>query len=1205
MKICNVILSFVLAVAMTATMMPLAGVIAGTADDMDGIVTYAAEAANVPGGTIASNCNDQNLAEVFGDSAALSKGTGINANTRIITLNADINPVRPIRFIKGNAGDKIIIRLNGHTITGAAGTQNDKGDEQLAAGKNAVEIAADEFDVEIKGPGKVIGGKGAQCMFDYDGRIGLSGGDAVFFCERVDNLHGVTENYGDILDEGYHPDELQYGLTVSEGAELIGGEGANAAFDDWLSNVRGDSGSVGFSASAGKGGAGIGQVFTGTGADSCLEELSYAKITITDGSVTGGSGGNVDIGDHLLTTTDIQKLDAIGHFMKGKSADYDYESNVTEKISFLPGDGGNGIEFYAGRKYVAVAKDGKVYGGEGGKTISSKRAAMVKKIFTTSGDGGDGIYVCGDTGLTNAKASLSETETAPDFWGTKAQNSEDVGIYIAGLIKGGSSPRTAILHESPGFCGEGIDCNLDGRNLCETYTSEPRRVQYDSDRGIVLVDTTGKVFGGDGKTSVTGGGSGADAIRGGSTGGPASSARITAGHFVIKGEVTGGEGAHIGGNGISLTKEREYMDETLSSAYFAGCICGSGIIKGGDSGDWPYLEDYSQFAVDASGIVLDDGEPVCTTGIGKKYDYHPGSLTISPTIQEKQGNPAHVMKEDSQFSVNAVMTPFTTAPSNATKLGCTVTRPSGYEGKVFVEWHAEFDDGSGIGDIEAADGAYNNFNLLGNADYPYGWQKFSYGFDYKIAVAPYERMAEKLKYNDKSVVKVYCFARLEDGRYKKSNVIWFSKERRSSTGWSGGPGVIDDPGQEAADAVAEMLENLPKLEVVSLDDLENVEAARAAYEALTDEQKELLAPYMYLLNDLEAAEQKIEELKAAVVAVEDQIDDMISTLPVLSEIDPNDAAAIAEAKDQIAAAKDRIAAAVAAYNALADDQKDRVNTEKIAALTRFVESYNGLAEGDEDIDTLVPSSKRITADMITIAGATYTGKALTPKVTVKDGDRVLAEGTDYTKKYSNNINAGKGEVTVMGEGAYRQTVTKEFIINPKAVTPSVALSTKRYTYNAKARKPAVTVKVGTVKLAATQFTASYAAGRKNVGTYKVTVKLKGNYKGAKAANFTIAPKGAAIVKPKPAKKALTVKWKKQSAKMAKSRITGYQIQCCTSKAFKSGVKKTTVKGYGKTSAKVSKLKGKKVYYVRVRTYMKTGGKTYYSNWSKALKTKTK
>ena len=75
--------------------------------------------------------------------------------------------------------------------------------------------------------------------------------------------------------------------------------------------------------------------------------------------------------------------------------------------------------------------------------------------------------------------------------------------------------------------------------------------------------------------------------------------------------------------------------------------------------------------------------------------------------------------------------------------------------------------------------------------------------------------------------------------------------------------------------------------------------------------------------------------------------------------------------------------------------------------------------------------------------------------------------------------------------------------------------------------------------------------------------------------------------------------------MSKSRITGYQVQCCTSKAFKSGVKKKTVKGYGKTSVKISKLKKKKTYYVRVRTYMKTGGKTYYSNWSKVLKTKTK
>lgn len=79
-----------------------------------------------------------------------------------------------------------------------------------------------------------------------------------------------------------------------------------------------------------------------------------------------------------------------------------------------------------------------------------------------------------------------------------------------------------------------------------------------------------------------------------------------------------------------------------------------------------------------------------------------------------------------------------------------------------------------------------------------------------------------------------------------------------------------------------------------------------------------------------------------------------------------------------------------------------------------------------------------------------------------------------------------------------------------------------------------------------------------------------------------------------------VKWKKQSAKMATSRITGYEIQLATNSKFTKNKKNVTVKGYDSTSKKVTGLKGGKKYYVRIRTYKKVGGTTYYSPWSKAM-----
>lgn len=100
-----------------------------------------------------------------------------------------------------------------------------------------------------------------------------------------------------------------------------------------------------------------------------------------------------------------------------------------------------------------------------------------------------------------------------------------------------------------------------------------------------------------------------------------------------------------------------------------------------------------------------------------------------------------------------------------------------------------------------------------------------------------------------------------------------------------------------------------------------------------------------------------------------------------------------------------------------------------------------------------------------------------------------------------------------------------------------------------------------------------------------------------------APKPAAtkLSSVKGAKKSLKIKWKKQT-----KNVTGYQVQYSTSKKFtkKTTVKKT-VKKAKTTSLTVKKLKAKKTYYVKIRTYYKVGGKTYYSKWSAVKKAKTK
>lgn len=178
---------------------------------------------------------------------------------------------------------------------------------------------------------------------------------------------------------------------------------------------------------------------------------------------------------------------------------------------------------------------------------------------------------------------------------------------------------------------------------------------------------------------------------------------------------------------------------------------------------------------------------------------------------------------------------------------------------------------------------------------------------------------------------------------------------------------------------------------------------------------------------------------------------------------------------------------------------------------------------------------------------------------------------------------------------------------PNKVTPSVTLSATGCTWNGKAQKPSVTkVRAGDKQLTASDYTVSYVtAGSKNIGRYAVKVELQGNYRGTGTAYYTINPKGTSLKKVTAKKKALTVKWAKQSAKMPSARIGGYQVQVALDSKFTKGKKTVTVKGYSKTSKKVTKLKKKTRYYVHVRTYMKVGGKTYYSAWSKAKVKKTK
>ena len=248
---------------------------------------------------------------------------------------------------------------------------------------------------------------------------------------------------------------------------------------------------------------------------------------------------------------------------------------------------------------------------------------------------------------------------------------------------------------------------------------------------------------------------------------------------------------------------------------------------------------------------------------------------------------------------------------------------------------------------------------------------------------------------------------------------------------------------------------------------------------------------------------------------------------------------------------------------------------------------------------------------------TYDGKPKTPAVTVELDGRTLVLDTDYTLTYSDNISAGTAKVTVTGKGNYYGSKTVNFTItkpvesdptpnpNPDPTpepgpdpdpNPTVSITCKKTLYRvAYGTKP---FQINASSNSRMTFTSSNPkivvvdvnTGKvtvKNTGVATITIK-SGNV--TRRVTIKVRPKKISVKSAKTAKgRKLTVKWAKD--KMA----SGYQVQVSTDKKFKKNVKS---KKLTKTSYTFTKLKTGKKYYVKIRSYKKSGKEMLYGTWSK-------
>ena len=209
----------------------------------------------------------------------------------------------------------------------------------------------------------------------------------------------------------------------------------------------------------------------------------------------------------------------------------------------------------------------------------------------------------------------------------------------------------------------------------------------------------------------------------------------------------------------------------------------------------------------------------------------------------------------------------------------------------------------------------------------------------------------------------------------------------------------------------------------------------------------------------------------------------------------------------------------------------------------------------------------------------------TGKVTIKGGGTAAimayaAKGTNYTSGSTFcTIKVTKRSNTIKASNIRRTWYAKarKISINAKASGKAQL----KYSSSSKAVK---VDKQGKITIAA-----------KFTGSARITIRSSataGYNAATKSITVTVSPAGTTLTTAKnlSGKKA-QITWKKNRY------VTGYEIQYSVNKNFRSGSKKT-VSGVSKTKYTLTKLQKNKTYYVRIRTYKKSGTKKYYSSWSK-------
>ncbi|MBE5926216.1 MAG: hypothetical protein E7270_04565 [Lachnospiraceae bacterium] len=142
-----------------------------------------------------------------------------------------------------------------------------------------------------------------------------------------------------------------------------------------------------------------------------------------------------------------------------------------------------------------------------------------------------------------------------------------------------------------------------------------------------------------------------------------------------------------------------------------------------------------------------------------------------------------------------------------------------------------------------------------------------------------------------------------------------------------------------------------------------------------------------------------------------------------------------------------------------------------------------------------------------ILDVVYTGDLLTPQIILENSYGMLIKDIDYTAIYENNINVGKGIITLKGIGNYKGTKIINFNVIGKSILLLTYKEIPNQVYQAKSITPEIVIMDGKYTLVKNKdYTVKYSSNV-NVGTAKLVVTGMGNYTGTVTKTFKIQARG--------------------------------------------------------------------------------------------------